>query len=84
MRAINVFLASERKETQFKVIEITGKIRGYYVPSEWFVLQQKQQALKALRKLDQGNAWISDAWEEKGQIYTGARKRINLNHPDSI
>ena len=66
-----------------KVIEVTGKQGSKYAPSRWFKNNQagKVAALKYLKSLDQGNAWLSEAWSQAGELHTGKRVRINLNHP---
>ena len=85
-RSWSCWPASEWDRPMGKVIEVTGKQRNKYTPSMWFRndTDGRRAALDYLRSLDQGNAWLSEAWTCAGELRTGKRVRINLNHPHSI
>lgn len=80
----NAFPAASWKKPVTKVIEVTGKKKGAYVGQRWFSLDKAESAKKHLASLDQGNAWISEAWVADQRVVTGRRKRVQLSHPHAI
>lgn len=80
----NAWPASKWEKPVAKVIEVTGKKAGAYVGQRWFGLDKTEAAKEHLASLDQGNAWISEAWVSSGNVVTGRRKRVKLNHPHAI
>jgi hypothetical protein len=80
----NAWPASKWEKPVAKVIEVTGKKAGAYVGQRWFSLDKAESAKKHLLTLDQGNAWISEAWVADQRVVTGRRKRVQLNHPHAI
>ena len=85
-RSWSCWPSSEWSKPTGKVIEVTGKQQGKYMPSKWFKNHEagRREALRYLKTLDQGNTWLSEAWTSCGELRTGKRVRINLNHPHSV
>jgi len=69
--------SSEWGKASFQVLEVTGKCGGYYVPGVWFRVDEWEKAKEHLENnLNKGNIWISQAWTEGDNLFTGARKRV--------
>jgi hypothetical protein len=86
-KSLSCWPATEWRNPVGYVVEVTGKRAGKHMPSMWFKpnSEGRLDALKYLRSLDQGNAWFSEAWPSlDGEVCTGKRKRINLNHPHAV
>ena len=69
--------SSEWGKATFQVLEVTGKRDGYYVPGVWFRVDEWERAKEHLENnLNKGNIWVSQAWAEDNNLFTGARKRV--------
>jgi hypothetical protein len=74
------------KDTKFtmKVLEITGKKNGEPIASQWFRLNELQDAIKLLKTLDSGHIWQSEGAPSIWGMLTTNRKRVKLNNHDCI
>lgn len=77
-RCQNVWPKSpEWGKAAFQVLEVTGKLNGYYVPGVWFRVDEWERAKEHLENnLSRGNIWVSQAWVEGDSLFTGSRKRV--------
>jgi hypothetical protein len=77
-RARNIWPKSpEWDKATFQVLEVTGKINQYYAPGIWFKTNEWELAKQHLEtNLTKGNIWISEAWIQDGELFTGSRKRV--------
>jgi hypothetical protein len=77
-------LYNVKKDFDLKVIEVTGKNKNGYVKPRWFELSNLNDARRYALRLEKANVWVAEACIEGNILFTGKRKRVNLNHPDAM
>jgi len=82
--SVNLWGSQTERKFDFQVLEVTGKIGGVYTKPKWYQMDMLLMARRYAMSLEQANVWVAEACVEGRTLYTGKRKRVNLNHPDAM